>query len=137
VFGVALDFSGKTVASHGLQSYFATVSDPFHLRLQGKYDSFDQGAGITFDPQADGVLTPQANRVAFVAGANGQIEIIDAAYYISRGRLLLKNPIYGPLRASRPMPGDPAVVIMKLYAVGEKGLVVIDLTANDVKPGPP
>jgi hypothetical protein len=137
VFGVALDFSGKTVASHGLQSYFATVSDPFHLRLQGKYDSFDQGAGITFDPQADGVLTPQANRVAFVAGANGQIEIIDAAYYISRGRLLLKNPIYGPLRASRPMPGDPADVIMKLYAVGEKGLVVIDLTANDVKPGPP
>src|SRR5690242_21895179 len=35
-FGIALDRTGLTVASHGLQSYFASVSDPFHLRLQGK-----------------------------------------------------------------------------------------------------
>jgi hypothetical protein len=48
VFGLALDFTGGTVASHGLQSYFAFVSDPFHLRLQGKYDSADNGAGIAF-----------------------------------------------------------------------------------------
>ena len=35
------------------------------------------------------------------------IEIVDVAYYINRGKLQLKNPIYGPLRASGPMPGDP------------------------------
>src|SRR6185503_5816114 len=54
VFGVALDKSGGTVASHGAQSYFAAVEDPFHLRLQGKYDSADDGAGIAFHPDADG-----------------------------------------------------------------------------------
>ncbi len=137
VFGVALDLSGGTVAAHGSEAFFSAVSDPFHLRLQGKFDSADNGAGITFDPQADGTLTPQQHRLAFVASSSGQIEIVDIAYYIARGKLQLKNPIYGPLRASLPMPGDPPSVVMKLYAVSTQGLVVIDLTANDIKPGPP
>lgn len=136
VFGLALDLSGGTVASHGTQSYFGAVSDPFHLRLQGKYDSFDNGAGIAFHPAADGTLTPQGQRLAFVGAASGIIEIVDVAYYIGRGKLQLKNPIYGPLRASLPMPGDPAGVIMKLYAMSKEGLIVIDLTAADIKPGP-
>jgi hypothetical protein len=136
VFGLALDKSGGTVSSHGLQSYFSAVSDPFHLRLQGKFDSADDGAGIAFHPGADGNLTPQNQRVAFVAASNGSIEIVDVAYYIRRGRLPLKNSIYGPLRVSLPMAGDPPEVILKLYAVSEKGLVVIDLTAADIKPGP-
>jgi hypothetical protein len=137
VFGLALDLTGGTVASHGTQSYFAMVSDPFHLRLQGKYDSADNGAGIAFHPNADGTLTPAAQRLAFVGAASGQVEIVDVAYYISRGKLQLKNPIYGPLRASGPMPGDDPSVVMKLYAVGKQGLVVIDLTARDIKAGPP
>jgi hypothetical protein len=136
VSGLALDLSGGTVASHGSQSFFAAVSDPFHLRLQGKYDSFDNGAGITFAPKADGTLTPAADRLAFVAAASGVVEIVDVAYYINRGRLVLKNPIYGPLRASAPMPGDPPSVVLKLFAVSAKGLIVIDLTAADIKPGP-
>lgn len=136
VFGLALDQSGSTVASHGSQSYFAAVSDPFHLRLQGKYDSFDNGAGIAFHPAADGTMTPAAARLAFVGAASGVIELVDAAYYINRGKLQLKNPIYGPLRASLPMPGDGPNVVMKLYAVSTKGLVVVDLTAADIKPGP-
>ena len=60
VFGLALDLNGGTVASHGSQSFFSTVSDPFHLRLQGKYDSFDNGAGIAFHPNAAGTLTPMS-----------------------------------------------------------------------------
>lgn len=135
-FGIALDRSGQTVASHGLQSYFASVSDPFHLRLQGKYDSFDDGAGIAFHPNADGVLTPQDQRLAFVGSASGNVEVVDIAYYIRRARLILKNPIYGPLRVSLPMPGDPSDVVLKVFAVGPAGLVVIDLTASDIKPGP-
>jgi hypothetical protein len=136
VFGLALDKSGTTVASHGSQSYFSFVSDPFHLRLQGKYDSADDGAGIAFHPRANGTLTTQADRIAFVASASGAIEVVDVAYYINRARLQLKNPIYGPLRASLPMPGDPPEVVLKLYAVSEQGLVVIDLTAKDIKAGP-
>jgi hypothetical protein len=136
VSGLALDLHGGTVASHGSQSFFAAVSDPFHLRLQGKYDSFDDGAGITFAPKADGTLTPSSDRLAFVGSQSGTVEIVDIAYYINRGRLQLKNPIYGPLRASKPMPGDPASVVMKLFAVSSQGLIVIDLTAADIKPGP-
>jgi hypothetical protein len=137
VFGLAIDYSGGTVASHGAQSYFAAVDDPFHLRLQGKYDSADNGAGIAFHPKANGTLSPAAERLAFVGSASGQVEIVDVAYYISRGKLLLKNPIYGPLRATGPMPGDPSDVVVKLYAVSKQGLIVIDLTASDIKAGPP
>lgn len=136
VFGLALDRSGGTVAAHGTQSYFGAVEDPFHLRLQGKYDSFDDGAGITFHPLADGTLTPQDKRLAFVAAASGQIEVVDIAYYSNRARLMLKHPIYGPIRASLPMPGDPPDVILKLFAVSTDGLIVIDLTSSDIKPGP-
>jgi hypothetical protein len=136
VFGLALDRSGGTVAAHGTQSYFGAVEDPFHLRLQGKYDSFDDGAGITFHPLADGTLTPQDKRLAFVAAASGQIEVVDIAYYSNRARLMLKHPIYGPIRASLPMPGDSPDVILKLFAVSKDGLIVIDLTSNDIKPGP-
>ncbi len=136
VFGLALDLTGGTVASHGTQSFFASVSDPFHLRLQGKYDSFDNGAGVTFAPQADGTLTPTNQRLAFVGAQSGIIEVVDIAYYINRGKLQLKYPIYGPLRASAPMPGDPPDVVMKLFAVSQQGLIVIDLTAADIKPGP-
>jgi len=137
VFGLAMDLNGMTVAAHGLQSYFGAVSDPFHLRLQGKFDSFDDGAGIAFHPQANGVLTPSNQRLAFVGSASGVIEIVDVAYYINRGKLPLKNRIYGPLRASLPMPGDDPSVVLKLFAVTQQGLVVVDLTAADIRPGPP
>lgn len=136
VFGLALDQTGLTVASHGEQSYFAAVDDPFHLRLQGKYDSFDDGAGIAFHPNANGTLTPQDQRLAFVAAASGQIEVVDIAYYTNRARLMLKHPIYGPIRASLPMPGDPPDVVLKLFAVSKDGLIVVDLTSKDIKPGP-
>jgi hypothetical protein len=136
VFGLAVDKFGATVAAHGLQSYFSSVSNPFHLRLQGKYDSFDDGAGIAFHPSADGTNSPGDQRLAFIGASSGTIEVVDIAYYINRGRLPLKNPIYGPLRTSLPMPGDPADVILKIYALSKQGLIVIDLTANDIKPGP-
>lgn len=137
VFGLALDRSGGTVASHGTQSYFAMVEDPFHLRLQGKYDSADNGAGIAFHPNADGILSPADQRLAFVGSASGQVEIVDIAYYIARGKLQLKSPIYGPIRTSGPMPGDSPDVVMKLYALSKDGLIVVDLTAADIKAGPP
>jgi len=35
------------------------------------------------------------------------------------------------------MPGDDPSVVLKLFAVTQQGLVVVDLTANDIKPGPP
>ena len=136
VFGLALDMLGKTLIVHGHQSYFAAIEDPFHLRLQGKYDSFDVGAGVAFHPNADGITSPEPERVAFVASSNGTIEIVDAAYYISRGKINIKGTLYGALRASLPFPTDPSNVVLKLFGLTPQGLVVIDLTAQDIKPVP-
>ena len=136
VFGVAVDSTGATVASHGAQSYFAQINNPFHLRLQGKYDSFDNGAGVAFHPGANGYTTVASDRLAFVGSQSGYIEIVDIAYFLNRGRLALKGNLYGPLRASRPFPGDPAGTILKLFGLTTAGLVVIDLTAADIRPAP-
>lgn len=136
VFGVALDKSGATLGVHGTQSYFSAVEEPFHLRLQGKYDSFDKGAGIAFHPDADGITSANNARVAFVASSNGTIEMMDIAYFISRGRLNIKGNLYGPLRVSRRFPTDPAGVILKVFGLTSEGLVVIDLRAEDIKSGP-
>jgi hypothetical protein len=136
VFGLALDRLGKTLIVHGAQSYFAAIEDPFHLRLQGKYDSFDVGAGVAFHPNADGTLSLETERVGFVASSNGTIEIVDAAYYVSRGKINIKGALYGALRASLRFPTDPADVVLKLFGLTPQGLVVIDLTAQDIKPVP-
>jgi hypothetical protein len=137
IFGVALDKTGKTLGVHGSESYFAAVTQPFTQRLQGKKTTFGTGSGITFHPNADGTTTPQADRLAFVASNNGSIELIDIAYYdFNRGTLSTKSNLYGPLRASLPFPGDDPSVILKLFGVSSGGLVVIDVTASDIKPGP-
>lgn len=136
VFGIAIDKTGDMVAAHGAQSYFAAIQDPFHLRLQGKYDSFDTGAGIAFHPDANGVITPSGARLAFVASSNGTIELMDVAYYVNRGKLNIKGQLYGPLRVSRRFASDPADVVLKVFGMTRDGLVVIDLRAPDIKAGP-
>jgi hypothetical protein len=136
VFGVAVDSTGTTLAAHGNESYFAAIQNPFHLRLQGKYNSFDNGAGIAFHPGANGNTTVSSDRLAFAGSQDGHIEIIDIAYFLQRGRLTLKNNLYGPLRASRPFASDPPGTVLKLFGLSSAGLVVIDLTAADIRPGP-
>ncbi len=137
VFGVALDKTGKTIGVHGTETAFSAVTRPFTQRLQGKKSTFASGAGITFHPNADGTATPQNERLAFVASANGTIEAVDIAYYdFQRGNLATKFNLYGPLRASLPFPGDPASVVLKLFGLSTRGLVVVDVTAADLLPGP-
>jgi hypothetical protein len=136
VYGLAVDSTGTTLAAHGSQSYFAAINNPFHLRLQGKYDSFDNGAGVAFHPGANGNSTINTDRLAFVGSQSGYIEIVDIAYFLNRGKLTLKGNLYGPLRASRPFAGDPPGTVLKLFGLSSAGLVVIDLTAADIRPGP-
>ena len=137
VFGLALDKTGKTIGVHGTETSFSAVTVPFTQRLQGKKSTFATGAGITFHPNADGVNTPQQDRLAFVASANGTIEAVDIAYYdFTRGALATKANLYGPLRASLPFPGDDPAIVFKLFGLSSKGLVVVDVTAADLKAGP-
>jgi hypothetical protein len=136
LFGLALDKSGSMLGVHGIDSYFAAVAQPFSQRLQGTASTFDVGAGIAFHPDADGTNTAVAQRLAFVASNNGQVDMVDVAYFTSRGTLTTKLNLTGPLRASLPFPGDDPSIVLKLFGVSSKGLVVIDVTAADIKPGP-
>ncbi|HVZ79082.1 MAG TPA: hypothetical protein VG818_13950 [Gemmatimonadaceae bacterium] len=137
VNGIAVDSTGQLVAARGLgDAYIAAVQQPFHLRLQGTYDSQGNGTGVAFGPGANGNATPANDRVAFVGSSTGTIEIVDAAYYTNRGTLQVKYGLYGPIRASRPLPGDPPDVVMKLFGMTPQGLVVVDLRASDIKSAP-
>lgn len=135
MFGLALDATGLQVLAHGDKTFVAAVDLPFHLRLDGIYDSFENGAGVAFHPLAAGTNTAlSANRVAFTATRSGVVEAFDVAHYNNRGRYVTKGNLYGPLRVTAPLPGDPATVILKLYGLTDAGLIVIDLQAQDIKP---
>jgi hypothetical protein len=135
VFGLALDTLGLQLLAHGDKSYVASVDLPFHLRLDGIYDSFDDGAGVAFHPRAKGTNTASSSdRVGFTATRSGVIEAFDVAHYNNRGKFVTKGNLYGPLRVTPPLPGDPAGVILKLYGLTNVGLIVIDLQAADIKP---
>lgn len=131
--GLALDSTGLTVGAHGDESFFASVDVPFHLRLQGKYHNVGAGQGITFHPQAK-ANAGDVERTGYVASGNQSIEILDIFHYLSRGNLPIKTNLYGPLRAALPGPTDAANgVVLKLFGVSDKGLVIIDLRAQDIQ----
>jgi hypothetical protein len=135
VFGLALDTLGLQLLAHGDKSFVAAVDLPFHLRLDGVYDSFDNGAGVAFHPRAKATGTAlSADRIAFTATRSGVIEAFDVAHYNQRGKYVTKGNLYGPLRVTPPLPGDPPAVILKLYGLTDVGLIVIDLRAPDIKP---
>ncbi|HJQ19811.1 MAG TPA: hypothetical protein VJ867_05630 [Gemmatimonadaceae bacterium] len=141
VFGLALDSTGVTVGAHGASSYFASVDVPFHLRLQGLFDTFNTGAGIAFHPAARGTTTANPlERLGFVASDDATIQVMDIAHYLSAGTLPIKTKLYGPLRVTRRFPSDPPEVVLKLYGVSTEGLVVIDVRCSasrcDVSPVP-
>lgn len=145
VFGVAIDRTGLQVSVHGLQTYMAAVDQPFHLRLDGAYDSFDNGAGVAYHPDANSTLSAPEQRVAFSATSSGVIEVIDVAHYNNRGQFTTKGNLYGALRVSLPLPGDnvgltcpgnPNCVVLKIFGLTDAGMVVIDVRAVDIKPAP-
>ena len=47
VFGVAINNNSTNIAVHGVETFFADSS----LRLQGKFATFNSGAGIAFHPR--------------------------------------------------------------------------------------
>ena len=136
VYGLAINSNSSSIASHGLESYFSDIEVPFHLRLQGKFNTFDTGAGIAYHPDNTGD-TPgldDPSRVVFVASADGTIDIVDSFHYTGRGKLPVRANLYGPIRVTKPFPGDDPAVILKLFGLTTEGLIVIDIRAADIKP---
>jgi len=133
VFGLAINGNSTNIAVHGFETFFADSS----LRLQGKFSTFNSGAGIAFHPGNvdENTADPKA-RVAFVASGDYSIQIVDTYSYRLRGRIPIRSNLYGPLRAVTPTAGelatDPTLVV-KLFGLTTEGLVMIEVHASDIQ----
>jgi hypothetical protein len=132
VFGIDINGNSTNIGVHGVETFFADSS----LRLQGKFSTFNTGAGIAFHPLNIEEMTPDTlARVAFVASGDFSIQIVDSYSYRLRGRIPLRTNLYGPLRAALPTPAeritDPTLVV-KLFGLTAEGIVVIDVRRGDI-----
>ena len=132
VFGLAINGNSTNIGVHGVETFFADSS----LRLQGKFATFNTGAGIAFHPKNIEEFTADTlARVAFVASGDFTIQIVDSYSYRLRGRIPLRTNLYGPLRATLPTPSDLAAdptIVVKLFGLTAEGIVVIDVRRGDI-----
>jgi hypothetical protein len=136
LFGLAINANSSVIGARGSEAHFSDIEMPFHLRLQGKFNTFNEGAGIAFHPSNMGDGSPADARVAFVASSNGTIEIIDSFHYTSRGVLPVRANLRGPIRVTNRFPSDDPAVILKIFGLTPEGLIVIDVRAADINPLP-
>jgi len=133
VFGVAVNGNSTNIAIHGVETFFADSS----LRLQGKFATFNTGAGVAFHPNnVDEETADLSARVAFVASGDASIQIVDSYSYRLRGRIPIRANLFGPLRAVPPTPAERAstpTLVVKLFGLTPEGLVMIDVHASDIK----
>jgi hypothetical protein len=132
VFGLDINQNSRNIGVHGTETFFADSS----LRLQGKYATFNTGAGIAFHPDnRDENTADSLARVAFVASGDMSIQIVDSYSYRLRGRIPIRKNLYGALRASVPSPAERAAdptIMVKLFGLTPEGLVVIDVRRGDI-----
>jgi len=132
VFGLDINGNSSNIGVHGEETFFADSS----LRLQGKYATFNTGAGIAFHPRnVDENTADSTARVVFVASGDKSIQIVDSYSYRLRGRIPIRENLYGPLRASIPTPAERAAdptLVVKLFGLTREGLVVIDVRSGDI-----
>lgn len=132
VFGIDINGNSTNIGVHGVETFFADSS----LRLQGKYATFNTGAGIAFHPlNIEEFTADTLARVAFVASGDFSIQIVDSYSYRLRGRIPIRTNLYGPLRAVLPTPAemlaDPNLRV-KLFGLTPEGIVVIDVRKGDI-----
>jgi hypothetical protein len=115
-----------------VETFFADSS----LRLQGKFATFNTGAGIAFHPlNIEEFTADSLARIAFVASGDFSIQIVDSYSYRLRGRIPLRTNLYGPLRAVLPTPAERAAdptLAVKLFGLTPEGIVVIDVRRGDI-----
>jgi DNA-binding beta-propeller fold protein YncE len=132
VFGLSINNNSTNIAIHGVETFFADAT----LRLQGKFATFNTGAGIAFHPLNEDEDTADVSaRVAFVASGDGSIQIVDSYSYRLRGRIPIRSKLYGPLRAVLPSAAEKAAdasLVVKLFGLTPEGLVMIDVHASDI-----
>lgn len=132
VFGLDINRNSSNIGVHGEETFFADSS----LRLQGKFATFNSGAGIAFHPlNMDENTADTTARVTFVASGDMSIQIVDSYSYRLRGRIPIRKNLYGPLRAVLPTAAEAAsdkTLVVKLFGLTTEGLVVIDVRKADI-----
>lgn len=132
VYGLDINNNSSNIGVHGVETFFADSS----LRLQGKFATFNTGAGIAFHPlNIDEFTADTLARVAFVASGDFSIQVVDTYSYRLRGRIPLRTNLYGPLRAVLPTAAEKAAdsnLVVKLFGLTPEGIVVIDVRKGDI-----
>ena len=133
VFGLAINNNSTNIVVHGVETFFSDSS----LRLQGKFATFNSGAGVAFHPgNVDEETSDPSARVAFVASGDYSIQIVDSYNYRLRGRIPIRSNLYGALRAVYPTAAEragDATLVVKLFGLTPEGLVMIGVHASDIK----
>ena len=147
VTGLGLNNNGTLGVARGDEAaYFFDRS----LRLEGMYsediNAGGFGAALHPDHNAESAGTGPST-LAFVGTAESTVKIIDTYHFFERGEVPIRDPIVGPLRATRPLPSDnpvgacpgPTCVVVKLFAVTQSenaprpdGVVIIDIRQSDI-----
>jgi len=132
VFGLDINGNSSNIGVHGAETFFADSS----LRLQGKFATFNTGAGIAFHPNnINENPSDSLSRVAFVASGDKSIQIVDSYTYRLRGRIPIRANLYGALRAVRPTAAESVSdgsLLVKLFGLTPEGIVVIDVRRGDI-----
>jgi hypothetical protein len=137
VFGLALNNDGSLGVARGEKAYFFGPDQPGNnsLRLLGFNDNINpEGVGAALHPSHDVNSTNvESERLAFLGSGDARVEMVDTHFFsFSRGQVLIRDPIVGPLRVTRRLPNDPAGVLLKLYGVTANGVVVIPVKDTDI-----
>jgi hypothetical protein len=142
VFGVGLNNDGSLGVARGTNAYFFGPDQPGGpnvLRLVGINENINPvGVGAALHPDHDQFsVANEDERLAFLGSGDARIEMVDTYYFsFSRGQVLIRDPIVGPLRVTRRLPGDPPEVRVRLYGVTANGVVVIPVLDTDIRPIP-
>jgi hypothetical protein len=123
VTGVAINFDGALGAVRGDSTY---LIDPT-LRLQGLLPtSGGANAGFDFHPLNAGTRSAAATRFAFSAAQLPQIEIYDTWCYQRVRAIPVREPIVGPIRATRrPLGGGRHELV--LVGASARGVTVVSV----------
>ena len=150
VTGLGLNENGTLGVARG---DFAAYYFDRSLRLEGTYseDINPGGFGAALHPDHDTESAGStAETLSFVGTAEATIKIIDTYHFFARGEVPIRDPIVGPLRPTRPIPGfdnvglvcpgDPRCIVVKLFGVTQSvgatrpdGVVIIDVRERDIE----
>ncbi len=142
VFGLALNNDGSVGVGRGEVAFFFgpdSPGGPNVLRLMGTNNNISPtGTGAALHPDHDqNSQFVEAERLAFLGSGDARIEMVDTHFFeFSRGDILIRDPVIGPLRVTRPLPTDPPEVALRLYGVTANGVVVIPVRFSEIDPIP-